>query len=226
MISFIIIIKMQTDIVIGLQYGDEGKGKVVNNYINKNGYNTCVRFNGGPNAGHTVYFNDKKLVTHQVPTGAIHGMKSLIGASCMVDPKKLDIELRMIEEAGVTNIRDLVKISEKCHVIKQEHIEYDKSNNVVGTTGCGMGPAYVDKYNRKGLQIINYIGDGFSVGAMGANGNKQVYGCELVDPIDNFCFQIAEPNCGIALGYDHMKSKSSRVVIPPAKITFSILFGI
>jgi adenylosuccinate synthase len=75
---------MKSDIVIGLQYGDEGKGKVVDHLIKNGEYTCCVRYNGGPNAGHTVYFRDQKLVTHQVPTGAIHGFKSLIGSSCML----------------------------------------------------------------------------------------------------------------------------------------------
>jgi adenylosuccinate synthase len=163
---------MQSDIVVGLQYGDEGKGKIVDHLIKNGSYTCCIRFNGGPNAGHTVYFNDKKLVTHQVPTGAIHGIRSLIGASCMIDPVKLEKELQMIEEAGVENIRDLLHISYNCHLISPKHIHNDVSSNKVGTTGCGMGPSYVDKYNRVGTRVQN-IGD-------------RLCGCKVINPLDDF----------------------------------------
>lgn len=165
---------MQSDIVIGLQFGDEGKGKVVDHLIKKRtgGYDLCVRYNGGPNAGHTVTFNGKKLVTHQVPTGAIHGVKSLIGSSCMVDLEKLETELCMIEDAGVENIRDLVHIAYNCHIIQKNHISIDNNgNDKVGTTGCGMGPAYRDKYNRIGIRASD-------------NDTTQLQGCKIVDPID------------------------------------------
>lgn len=166
---------MICDVVTGLQYGDEGKGKVVNYLIQNGIYTCCMRFNGGPNAGHTVYFNDQKLVTHQVPTGAIHGIRSLIGASCMIDVGKLDSELRMIEHAGVENIRELVHISYNCHVISADHIAKDLVSNAVGTTGCGMGPAYVDKYNRKGVRSEDIM-----------NSEGKVAGCKVINPLEGF----------------------------------------
>lgn len=171
------LIKMQSDIVIGLQFGDEGKGKVVDHLIKNKTYTCCVRYNGGPNAGHTVYFKGKKLVTHQVPTGAIHGFKGLIGSSCMIDPKKLKQELDMIEEAGVTNIRKLVKVSYNAHIITLGHIRKDKGNDVIGTTGCGMGPAYSDKYIRNGFRAEQY---------KLSTKKGTICGCEVVDPLEFF----------------------------------------
>jgi adenylosuccinate synthase len=162
---------MQSDIVIGLQFGDEGKGKIVYHLIKTGGYDFCVRYNGGPNAGHTVYVDDKKVVTHQIPTGAIHRIPSLIGSSCMLDPRKLDAELKMCESIGITNIRDLVKVAYNCHVIQESHIEQDKKTDTVGSTHCGMGPAYTDKYARVGQRVRDVYKD-------------NVCGCEIVDPSD------------------------------------------
>lgn len=168
---------MKSDIVIGLQFGDEGKGKVVDHLIKNGKYSCCVRYNGGPNAGHTVYYNNQKLVTHQVPTGAIHGIRSLIGSSCMIDPKKLGEELDMIENAGVKNIRNIVKVAYNCHIITPTHIETDKLTDTVGSTGCGMGPAYADKYMRNGFRAENY---------KNGSANGTICGCEIVNPIDFF----------------------------------------
>jgi adenylosuccinate synthase len=163
---------MQSDIVIGLQFGDEGKGKIVYHLIKNGKYNYCVRYNGGPNAGHTVYVGDQKVVTHQIPTGALHGIPSLIGSSCMVDLEKLNQELEMCESHGVSNIRDLVKISYNCHVIQDRHIQQDKSTDTIGSTGCGMGPAYSDKYARTGKRVSDLYPGG------------KVHGCQIVDPTE------------------------------------------
>ena len=84
---------MRTDIIVGLQHGDEGKGKVINwlcrNSVPSDDYDFCVRFNGGPNAGHTIYLNGTKVVLHQIPIGIVYGIKSLIGPACVLDVQKL-----------------------------------------------------------------------------------------------------------------------------------------
>jgi len=98
------LINATADVVVGLQFGDEGKGKIVDDLIKQAGrYNLCMRFNGGPNAGHTVYVDGKKMDTHQVPSGVLTGMKSIINANCMVDPIKLEQEINKIQ-AELPNI--------------------------------------------------------------------------------------------------------------------------
>ena len=163
-----------SDIIVGLQYGDEGKGKVTNSLIKNNQihhYTHCVRYNGGPNAGHTIYLNDKKIVTHQIPTGIIYGLKCLIGPNCAVDEDKLNNEIEMLKQNGIKNIEDNLKISFNAHIINKSHIEEDISSDKVGSTGCGMRPVYRDKYNRRGQRVndISKLGEKFS-------------NCEVVDP--------------------------------------------
>ena len=146
-----------SDVVIGLQYGDEGKGKAVDHLVKSGFYNLCLRYNGGPNAGHTVYVDGKKMATHQVPSGALTGIMSVIDANCMVDPVKLEAELAYIkDELPYLDIYNLVKVSKHCNIITAKHIAYDKVNDKVGTTHSGMTPAYVDKYNRTGQRAGDY----------------------------------------------------------------------
>jgi adenylosuccinate synthase len=146
------------DIVVGLQYGDEGKGKIVKHLIEKNNYGWCVRFNGGPNAGHTIYMDGKKLVTHQIPTGIVRpGVKCWISSGCVVDIGKLNDEIDALESAGVHNIAERLFISPACHVITKEMINYDITNNSVGTTGSGIGPTYAAKAYRTGNRVSDII---------------------------------------------------------------------
>lgn len=166
-------------VIVGLQYGDEGKGKVVNHLIGETTamnnedpnvvqakFDYCVRFNGGPNAGHTIYHNNKKLITHQIPSGIIHGITSVIGSGCVVDVTKLEQEIKMLEENGFT-VRDLLKIAYNAHIIQPKHVEEDKNTDKIGSTKSGIRPVYRDKYNRSGVR---------------ANTLDNVCSCEIVDP--------------------------------------------
>lgn len=139
------------DVVIGLSYGDEGKGKIVNYLSEKEGYTHCIRFSGGNNAGHTIYNNGKKIVSHSIPTGIVHGIKSIIGPGCVVNVKHFFNELKEMNEAGVKT-DGLVFISNNTHIITEEHIIEDQKDTVIGTTKRGIGPAYREKYNRKGVR--------------------------------------------------------------------------
>lgn len=149
------------DIVVGLVYGDEGKGKITNylaqEYIKNakqyNNHGLCIRYNGGPNAGHTVYYNGVKVVTHQVPTGVIWGMKGLIGDNCYVDLYKLEKEIKEIESLIDIDIVKNLYISKNAHIIQQKHILEDSKDKTIGTTGSGIGPCARDKYERTGLKI-------------------------------------------------------------------------
>lgn len=147
-----------TDIVIGLQHGDEGKGKVAYNLLKDGKYSYSIRYNGGPNAGHSIKDKDKNIdiVLHQVPCGVLHNIISFIGGGCVVDLVKLDEELTYLEEQGYSNVRKLLYISYNAHVIEKQHISMDKYNTMIGTTNSGIGPCYSDKYRRTGKRICNY----------------------------------------------------------------------
>jgi len=162
-----------SDIIVGLQYGDEGKGKITNCLIKNNqihNYTHCVRYNGGPNAGHTIYINDKKLVTHQIPTGIIYGLTCLIGPGCVVDINKLEEEIKMLIKNGIKDVRKNLKISFNSHVITEKHIEEDQHTDTIGSTGCGIRPVYRDKYNRSGVRIKDM-----------AKPFNSICGCDIVD---------------------------------------------
>ncbi len=140
---------MIADIVIGLSYGDEGKGKVTHHLLKTGDYTHCLRFNGGCNAGHTIYHNGQKFVTHHIPAGVFFGVKSIIGAGCVVNLDQFNREIAMLEDAGIATA-GLVYIATNTHIITDEHLAEDGKDTTIGTTKQGNGPAYRDKYNRKG----------------------------------------------------------------------------
>lgn len=145
---------MIADIILGLSYGDEGKGKVTNSLLKNGGYTHCVRFNGSHNAGHTIYKDGKKLVTHAIPTGVVQGIKSIIGPGCVVNTGLLEEEIKELESAGI-NARDLLFVDKRVNLITGEHLHEDSRDTKIGTTKRGNGPAYRDKYARKGLRFEN-----------------------------------------------------------------------
>lgn len=152
------------DVVTGLSYGDEGKGKIVHALCEKENYTHCIRYSGGNNAGHTIYHKGKKIISHSIPTGIVHGIKSIIGPGCVVNVKHFFSELKEMNDAGIQT-EGLVFISKNTHVITDEHISEDQKDTVIGTTKRGIGPAYRDKYARKGIraeqipELQNYIVD-------------------------------------------------------------------
>lgn len=143
------------DIVFGLCWGDEGKGKVTNTLAEN--YNYVCRWNGGPNAGHTVYLNNKKYKTHLIPSGVFHGKKCVIGPNCVINIDKFFDEIDYLNKEGFDT--SLVKISPKTHIITQRHIEYDLKflKPKLGTTGQGIAPCYSDKMLRVGKLAVNYL---------------------------------------------------------------------
>lgn len=146
------------DIVFGLAWGDEGKGKVVSELCKKHRFNYVCRWNGGPNAGHTVYVDGKKHKTHQVPSGIFNNIKSIIGPNCVVDWFKLEQEFRYLENAGF-NPNKYVKIHPNTSFITPENIRYDEMylQKELGTTGCGIAPCYSDKALRKSVLAKNFL---------------------------------------------------------------------
>jgi len=159
---------VSVDIVLGLSYGDEGKAKVVHDLISKNDYTHCMRFNGGANAGHTVYVEGVKVVTHSIPTGALQGIESIIGSGCVLNVNTFFSEMKLLSEIN-PNIHDVVKIASNCHIVTDEHLKEELLETKIGTTKQGIGPAYRDKYSRVGIraedipELKNYIVDSFDV---------------------------------------------------------------
>ena len=148
---------MKVDVLLGLQWGDEGKGKIVD-YLAKD-YDVVARFQGGPNAGHTLVIDGQKHVLHTIPSGIfLDKVKNLIGNGVVIDPITLQKELNQVEEAGV-HIGDNLLVSNKAHLILPTHKILDaaseaaKGKNKIGSTLRGIGPTYMDKTGRNGLRV-------------------------------------------------------------------------
>lgn len=149
---------MKHPVVIGLQYGDEGKGKITDVLARQADW--VIRFNGGNNAGHTLWLNGKKLVTHSVPSGVLSShAKNYIGAGCVVDPVALERELQDLKEAGAALGPDRLHIDERAHLTLPIHIALDSGREQgahgIGTTKKGIGPTYTTKMDRVGVRLMD-----------------------------------------------------------------------
>ena len=139
------------DVVFGSSIGDEGKGKIVSHLASSGEYDMIARWAGGNNAGHTVYVDGEKYKTHLVPSGVFHGIKSVVGPGCVLHPESFMKEIQYLEDAGFDT--SLVKVSPRCHIVTDEHIEFDKANlaGKLGTTARGIAPSYAAKAARNGI---------------------------------------------------------------------------
>lgn len=153
------------DVVLGMQWGDEGKGKIVDALTPR--YDVVARFQGGPNAGHSIYFGDRSFVLHTVPSGIFReGTQNIIGNGVVIDPLILMDEIRAIGEMGV-DVRNSLRIAKRAHLILPTHRLLDaaqesgKGKKKVGTTGKGIGPAYTDKASRIGLRVGDVLQSDF-----------------------------------------------------------------
>ncbi len=149
--------EMKVDVLLGLQWGDEGKGKIVDVFTPK--YDIIARFQGGPNAGHTLEFNGSKHVLHTIPSGIFHQETiNLIGNGVIIDLKILNDELEQLKEKGADPTQNLI-ISKKSHLITPSHrlldaaYEISKGKQKIGSTLKGIGPTYTDKIARTSLRI-------------------------------------------------------------------------
>lgn len=154
---------MKIDVLLGLQWGDEGKGKVVD--VLTPHYDIVARFQGGPNAGHTLEFDGKKYVLRSIPSGIFqHGQINIIGNGVVLDPVLFMEEACALEESGI-NLKKVLKISKKVHLILPTHRLLDAANEKakgkgkIGTTGKGIGPTYTDKTSRNGLRLGDVFHD-------------------------------------------------------------------
>jgi adenylosuccinate synthase len=143
---------ISADVVIGLQAGDESKGKITNTLLKTGKYTHCIRWAGGHNAGHTIYKDGKKLVTHVVPTGVVQGVRSIIGPGCVVNIDLLTAEIEELKQQGI-DVRGKLFVDKRAHIITDKHLEEDRQDTAIGTTKRGNGPAYRDKYNRAGIRF-------------------------------------------------------------------------
>lgn len=143
------------DVIVGVQNGDEGKGKVTHHLLKDGDYTHCVRYNGGCNAGHTIYHEGEKFVTHHIPAGVFFGIKSIIGPGCVIDIHKFFAEIKMLKEGGI-DVGDKIFIAANAHIIQDEHCETDKKEIKLGTTRTGNGPCYGAKYTRRGTRAEDY----------------------------------------------------------------------
>lgn len=154
------------DVILGLQWGDEGKGKIVDFFAKD--YDIVARFQGGPNAGHTLYVNDKKVVLHQIPSGVFReGIINLIGNGVVLDPVVLKRECETVGSFGIDLKKNLF-ISERTHLILPTHraldkaAELSKGNQKIGSTLKGIGPTYMDKTGRNGLRVGDLLDKNFT----------------------------------------------------------------
>lgn len=153
------------DVILGLQWGDEGKGKIVDFFAPN--YDIIARFQGGPNAGHTLYVNDKKIVLHQIPSGIFReNTLNLIGNGVVLDPVIFKKECEAVAALGV-DYRKNIYLSERAHLILPTHRALDRASEAakgsgkIGSTLKGISPAYMDKTGRNGLRVGDILNKNF-----------------------------------------------------------------
>ena len=156
---------MKVDVVLGLQWGDEGKGKIVD--VLSTQYSVIARFQGGPNAGHSLQFGDQKYVLHTIPSGIFHNSAlNIIGNGVVIDPLILQEEINELEAKGVP-VAERLCIAKKAHLILPTHriidaaTEASKGKEKIGSTLKGIGPAYMDKTGRNGLRVGDLLDANF-----------------------------------------------------------------
>ncbi len=188
---------MKSDVIVGLQHGDEGKGKVSLCLSKDKKYTLCLRYNGGPNAGHTIYKNGKKIVLHQIPCGILEELPSIIGSGCVIDLEKLSIEIEELKTIGL-DIDKLLKISFNAHIITKDHITDDMQNDTIGSTSSGIRPVNRDKYNRNGKRIMDIPKNELE---------KYIGNVEIINPVlyieENDDYILCEGAQGFELDIDH-----------------------
>lgn len=197
------------DIIFGLQWGDEGKGKISNALADQ--YDFVCRFNGGPNAGHTVYINDQKYKTHIIPCGIFKNKASIIGPNCVLNLDKFYQEIEYLKSNGFDT--DLIKVSPNAHIITDKHIEYDKNflREIYGTTGQGIAPCYSDKMLRQGEQAKSKLDKKFLW-------DGQLYGKILCEGAQSFWLDINYGNYPYVTSSETLPYSACSLGFSPKKI--------
>ncbi len=189
-------------VVLGTQWGDEGKGKIVDLLTEQVRY--VVRFQGGHNAGHTLVIDGKKTVLHLIPSGILHdGVHCLIGNGVVLAPEALIKEIRELEAQGVP-VRDRLRLSPACPLILDYHVALDQASEVamgdakIGTTGRGIGPAYEDKVARRGLRLGDLL-------------DEQSFAAQLKEIMEYHNFVLSEYYKVAPVAYEEVLEKALRV---------------
>ena len=212
------------DAIIGLHYGDEGKGKVAA-YLSKNA-DIALRATGGNNAGHTIKKDDKKLVFHLIPSGILNpNTIGIIGNGVVIDPNVLIEEINTLESLGIDTKSKLL-ISTRAHIIMPYHImedalfEHLKGKNKIGTTGRGIGPCYADKINRIGFRVIDLYNPNFKdMLKLNIENKNKVFKLHGMEEIDyNEVFKKIEKQKQILLPYitdtvDYLQNNEDKSVV-------------
>lgn len=227
---------MSNVVVIGTQWGDEGKGKVVD--LLTSGADLVVRFQGGNNAGHTLVVNGEQTICHLIPSGILHREKKcLIGNGVVVDPEVLIQEIESLREKGIPVNPENLSLSEKAHLIMPYHRAIDnakeaaKGKDKIGTTGRGIGPCYEDKVGRSGIRAIDLLEPDTLEEKIRANlQEKNFYltrflgagALEFQPMFDAYCSMagILQPYiCDVSLQIDYAISAGKRILFEGAQGT-------
>ncbi len=151
---------MRNVIILGAQWGDEGKGKMVDLFSER--FDLVVRYQGGHNAGHTVFIGDRKFILKLIPGGILRGKHAVIGNGLVIDPAALLSEIESLEAAGI-KVQGSLSISSRAHVLLPAHRMMEKMSEgrpgrvSIGTTSRGIGPCYEDKIARRGIRIADLL---------------------------------------------------------------------
>jgi adenylosuccinate synthase len=202
------------DVVCGLSWGDEAKGKIVGSLCLKNKYDFVCRWAGGSNAGHTIYIDGKKYNTNIVPCGIFFGITSIIGPDCLVNMNDLNTELEYLKNAGFDT--SLVKISPRAHVITSSHKEQDakKYQHQQGSTGKGIAPCAGDKYARVGTLFKDGCLEKFKESIW----DEDLYGDVLCEGAQGYWLDINIGNYPFVTSSNTLPYSSCSLGFPPQKI--------
>ena len=205
------------DICCGLAWGDEAKGKIVLELLKKKKYDYVCRWNGGSNAGHTIYINNNKYHTHIIPTGIFYGIKSYIGSDCYVNMEQLDEEMCYLKKHGFDI--SLVKISPRAHLVSNEHVQLDllKYKNQQGSTGKGIAPCAKDKFGRIGILVKDGIWEKYKSNLWDEKKDK-LFGEILCEGAQGFWLDINHGNYPFVTSSYTLPYSACSLGFPPQKI--------
>jgi adenylosuccinate synthase len=222
---------MPVQIIVGAQWGDEGKGKIVDHLSEE--IDIVARYQGGANAGHTVVIGESEYVLHLIPSGIFHpNVACVIGNGVVIDPIALMDEIRQLERLNI-NITGRLLISHHAHLIMPYHKLLDsireKTTEKIGTTGRGIGPAYIDKFMRVGIRIVDLLDRGVFVKKLKRNieeknqilkkiyGNPELDVDRIVDEYEAFDKQIDPYVTDTALYLNQALKEGKRILAEGAQ---------
>jgi len=205
------------DIVVGLAWGDEAKGKITSHLSSKKFisgkpyYDFVIRWAGGNNAGHTVYVNGNKFKTHLIPSGIFYGVQSVIGPNCVLNINSFKDELSYLSDNGFDTT--LVKVAPNCHIVSEEHIQFDKDNLAakLGTTSRGIAPCYSDKAARIGMLAKDVLSPNMIW-------NEKLHGNILCEGAQGVWLDINHGNYPYVTSSETLPYAACSIGFPPQKI--------